>query len=274
MESGQDAGSIYVIGDVHGELKKLVRLLRDAHLIGDDLSWSGGQTELWFLGDFVDRGPDGIGVIDLVMRLQREAEAVGGRVGALMGNHELLLLAAYRFGRRSTGLGSNFLTRWKRNGGNHKDIAGLTERHLAWLMQLPLMARVGDHLLMHADATFYMQQGHSVEEVNAAFKKLLKTSDALMWEDFLEDFGRRGAFTNSFEGQKLVRRFLDIYGGQYLVHGHTPISSVLGCAPKKVTDPFIYADGLCINVDGGMCLGGAGFVYTQSDMRSEQRKAS
>ncbi len=29
-------------------------------------------------------------------------------------------------------------------------------------------------------------------------------------------------------------------------------------APKA---PFIYANGLCVNVDGGMYLGGPGFVY-------------
>jgi hypothetical protein len=257
----QTMSPVYVIGDVHGELKKLLRLLKEVRLIGNDLGWIGGSTTLWFMGDFVDRGPEGIAVIDLVMRLQEEAAAAGGRVASLMGNHELLLLAAYRFGRRSTGLGSNFLSRWKRNGGNHKDIAGLTRRHIEWLSQLPLMSCCGDDLFIHADAPFYMECGRSVEEVNATFRKLVKMSDALAWEELLENFARRGAFHHSYGGQEFVEHFLERFGGRRLLHGHTPISLVLGCSPKKITGPLTYADGRCINVDGGMCLGGPGFVY-------------
>ena len=252
---------IFIIGDVHGHLKKLVKLLQDAQLIDAECSWKAGTATLWFMGDFVDRGPDGIAVLDLVMRLQAEAEAVGGSVASLLGNHEMLLLAAYRFGRRSTGLGSNFLTRWKQNGGNRKDIAGLTMRHLDWIAHLPAMALVDDYLLLHADAPFYITCGRTIDEVNATFNKLLSRSDALAWEEMLEEFARRGAFMHTSTGEEFARRFLRIYGGRQLIHGHTPISSVLRCQPTKVDSPWIYAGGQCVNVDGGMSLGGSGFVH-------------
>ncbi len=251
----------YIIGDVHGHLKKLIKLLQDTQLIDANLSWKAGTASLWFIGDLVDRGPEGIAVLDLVMRLQSEAAAEGGSVASLLGNHEMLLLAAYRFGRRSTGLGSNFLARWKRNGGNRKDIAGLTSHHLDWMAQLPALALVDDYLLVHADAPFYINCGHSVEEVNTAFNKLLGHSDALAWEEVLEDFARRGAFMYATTGEEFACRFLSVFGGQQLIHGHTPISSMLGCPPGKVNSPWIYAGGKCINIDGGMFLGGPGFVH-------------
>lgn len=251
---------IYVIGDIHGQLKKLVLMLQRADLIDHDLRWIGGNATLWFLGDFVDRGPDGITVIDFVMRLQGEASAMGGLVQSLQGNHELLLLAAYRFGRRSTGLGSNFLSRWKRNGGNLKDLKKLTLRHLDWLSALPAMARVGQHLLLHADAPLYIKYGSSIEDVNANFQKLITRSDALAWEELLEDFARRGAFHSAY-GEAFARRILDIYGGQQLIHGHTPISVMVGCPPQKVIEAWTYANGLCINVDSGLFLGSSGFIY-------------
>jgi hypothetical protein len=253
--------SIYIIGDIHGHLKKLVKLLQDTQLIDTEHSWKAGTATLWFMGDFVDRGPDGIAVLDLVMRLQTEAAAAGGTVASLLGNHEMMLLAAYRFGRRSTGLGSNFLTRWKQNGGNRKDIASLTLRHLDWMAHLPAMALVDDYLFMHADAPFYIKCGRTVDEVNAAFNKLLSRSDALAWEEMLEDFARRGAFMDTTNGEEFARRFLSIFGGRQLVHGHTPISTMLGCPPGKVDSPWIYAGGQCVNVDGGMFLGGSGFVH-------------
>ena len=172
-----------------------------------------------------------------------------------------MLLAAYRFGRRSTGLGSNFLTRWKQNGGKREDIASLTLRHLDWMAHLPAMALVDDCLLMHADAPFYITCGHSVDKVNAAFNKLLSRSDALAWEEMIEDFARRGTFMYVTSGEEIAHRFLSIFGGRQLVHGHTPISTMLRCPPRKVDSPWIYAGGKCVNVDGGMSLGGSGFVY-------------
>ena len=52
------------------------------------------------MGDLVDHGPDGIGAVELVMRLQQQAARTGGRVQVLLGNHDMLLLAAHRFGTR------------------------------------------------------------------------------------------------------------------------------------------------------------------------------
>lgn len=260
---------VYVIGDVHGEIKKLIHLLQEATLLGHDLSWQGRNAMLWFIGDLVDRGPDGIGVVDLVMRLQVEAAKVGGWVGSLLGNHELLLLAAYRFGRRSTGLGSNFLSRWKQNGGSRKDIARLNQQHLDWFANLPAMACVENRLLIHADAPFYLRYGRSIEEVNAAIRALLKKSDALAWEELLDDFSRRGIFTHERSGEELACRFLAIFGGQQLIHGHTPISSLLRCRPRQVIQPLLYANSQCVNIDGGMFLGGPGFLYSLPDLPSD-----
>ncbi len=195
------------------------------------------------------------------MRLQKEATLAGGQVACLLGNHELMMLAAYRFGRRSTGLSSSFIGRWKQNGGNRKDLASLTREHLDWLAQLPAMTLTADRLLFHADAPFYLRYGNTIEEVNNAVRSLLKKSDDLAWEELIEDFARRGAFASNHSGADFARRYLTTYGGQQLVHGHTPINAFTRAAAKTVTAPLIYAEQQCINVDGGMFLGGPGFLF-------------
>ncbi|MCB0173968.1 MAG: hypothetical protein KDI62_16720 [Anaerolineae bacterium] len=53
----------------------------------------------------------------------------------------------------------------------------------------------------------------------------------------------------------------DIWAGQRLVHGHTPISKITDQPPKTVDEPLLYAGGRCVNVDGGMYLGGPGCLY-------------
>ncbi|WP_211238263.1 metallophosphoesterase, partial [Deinococcus pimensis] len=92
------ARPLWVMGDVHGEPAKLRALLRHAGLIGDGDVWTGGGAVLVCIGDYTDRGPDGVGVLDLLLRVDEDAARAGGRLYALLGNHETLLLAAHAFG--------------------------------------------------------------------------------------------------------------------------------------------------------------------------------
>lgn len=91
---------LYVVADIHGHRSEFRECLRQVGLVDHTGHWSGGGARLWLLGDYVDRGPDGIGVINDIRRLAVSAAAVGGHVGALLGNHEVQLLAAQRFGTR------------------------------------------------------------------------------------------------------------------------------------------------------------------------------
>jgi hypothetical protein len=252
---------VYVIGDIHGYLRVLHKLLRAAHLIDTAHHWIGGAVTLWFVGDLVDRGPDSVAVLDFVMALQQEALAVGGSVDSLLGNHELLLLAAYQFGRQETDASRKFITRWRRNGGVKGDLAKLRAEHIAWLIERPPMAAVENILLIHADATFYTRYGRSIAEVNGTFKNLLEHSNTLAWEELIELFATRGVFIHQHGGREFVERFMQIFGGEVIIHGHSPISAVVGGPARKVVQPYVYADGKCINVDGGIYLGGRGFVY-------------
>ena len=253
----------YVIGDIHGQYEKLVALLRGADLVTDELSWGGNDATLCFVGDFVDRGPDGIGCIELVMRLQREAADAGGQVIALLGNHEPLLLAAHRFGMHSeTNWGDLFMANWIRNGGNQHDMDRLTDEHIEWIMALPAMAHIGDRLIIHADSLMYSRHGETVDEVNAAISKLLESDIVMVWDALLYEFAERNLFYgDSVEGIVRAQEVLDRFGGTQLIHGHTPISYITRRAPSSITEPMVYADNLCVNVDGGLYLGGAGFVH-------------
>ena len=97
---GDDTRVHLVVSDIHGHVEHLVRALQQASLLDSNRAWRGDQARLTVLGDFFDRGPDGIGVVDLIRRLQDEAGSAGGRVDALLGNHEILALGLHRFGDR------------------------------------------------------------------------------------------------------------------------------------------------------------------------------
>jgi hypothetical protein len=83
---------VVAVGDVHGAYDELVSVLGEAGLVDGDLGWTGGATHLVSMGDLVDRGPRSRDVLELLMRLEGEAERAGGRVHTLLGNHEAMQL--------------------------------------------------------------------------------------------------------------------------------------------------------------------------------------
>lgn len=256
---------VHVIGDIHGQLETLRDLLRRAELIDHEENWSGADSTLWFMGDLVDHGPHGIATITLVMRLRQQASRTGGRVGVLLGNHDVLLLAAARFGTQSLpGSDKTFRQTWEKSGGVADDLECLAPGHIAWLSSRPAMARAGDHLLVHADALLYTRYGKTIEETNGAIAALLRSDDAARWGRLLDEFGEHGAFVNAASGMAEAEAFLRRYGGEQIVHGHTPISKMTGQPAEAVREPLLYAGDRCIDVDAGMYLGGPGFVYSLS----------
>lgn len=72
------AGRTFAVGDIHGEIDHLVRLLHK-------LPPLDAQDTLVFVGDYLDRGPDSASVIKGLRGLTQKLHA---RVVCLRGNHE------------------------------------------------------------------------------------------------------------------------------------------------------------------------------------------
>jgi hypothetical protein len=242
------------VGDVHGCRDALVGLLRDAGLVGHGERWSGVDARLWLVGDLTDRGPDGIGVIELVRRLEEDS---GGEVRCLLGNHEALLVSVARFGEEPTSVpGESFHQLWRRNGGVESDLRSLTPDQLAWLTARPPLALEGDTLLIHADTPAYLELGHSIEAVARIARAVLAAGSARELDDLLTVVSDR----MRLDDPAAVEALLGCYGGTRIVHGHTPIASLRGIDPRDVTGPLVYGDGLVTNVDHCLFAGGPGFV--------------
>jgi Calcineurin-like phosphoesterase len=239
-------GSIYVVSDVHGHLADLRSNLVHAGLLDDGDRWMGGDAQLWVLGDLVDRGPDGIGVLRLVRSLQQQAPE---QVHMLMGNHESLMLGYHLFPD------SRFAEVWAINGGHQQDQEGLTDDDVAWLRTLPAMGLAGDNLLMHSDTAGYLEWGGSVDEVNAT------VADRLAGDDFDAHFGVFAALTHRYDfagpdGADIARKMLGVFGGSRIVHGHSIISTLIDVPSSQVEAPIVYADELVVAIDGGRYDGG------------------
>lgn len=173
-------GRVVAVGDVHGAYESLVEILRDARLIDEAGHWEGGRAHLVSLGDLVDRGPQVRRVLDLMMRLQQEAAAAGGRIHVLMGNHEAMHLSgeleysseaeyaafadeeapedraqAYRRFLAREGLEdgeaarARFLEAYPPGYFGHRAAMGPDGRYGAWLLRRPIAVVVNDTLFVH-----------------------------------------------------------------------------------------------------------------------------
>lgn len=117
---------IWVIGDVQGCAQALAALLARSEL-------ASGDAQYWFAGDLVNRGPDSLGALRLIMSL-------GERATAVLGNHDLHLLAVAA-GVRKPGKSDTF----------HDVLAAPDAPALLdWLRHRPLMVREHGHVMVHA----------------------------------------------------------------------------------------------------------------------------
>jgi len=87
---------VVAVGDVHGAYDKFQAILREAGVIDNRRRWIGGKTILVQTGDVLDRGPDSREALDLLRKLEPEAERAGGKVYALLGNHEVMRMLNQR----------------------------------------------------------------------------------------------------------------------------------------------------------------------------------
>ena len=210
----------YAIGDVHGELEKLERLV---DFIRGDARVLGASYRVVLLGDLIDRGFDSRGVVETAIRMTSAGEAV-----TLKGNHEELMLHAVA---KTESIGVHF---WAENGGDetiasYKRVNGdaddwrdaIDPAHLSFLRGLPVT--------LHDEARKLVFVHAGIDP-----KLFPACSDELrMWT-------RSNKFYDP--GRWPKRPELE---GLRVVHGHTP-----------TPDFEPHVNPRRINVDTGACFGG------------------
>lgn len=183
----------WIIPDVHGYLKTL------KSLIEFQIRPSYEDT-LYFLGDYIDRGPDSKGVLDYLMSLNSR----GIRSRFLKGNHEEFFAETWRADQQ---VGS-FLgirkrnpqaSEWYRYGGRDtvksfgvKQIKDIDSKYIEWIDQLEYYILLDHYVLVHAGFNFLLDD-------------VFEDKQAMLWaKDFQPDLSKTG--------------------GRKIIHGHTPVS--------------------------------------------------
>jgi len=163
-------GRIVAIADVHGGFEPFVAILQRAGLIDAQRKWSGGNAVFVQTGDLTDRGNGVRDAIELMMSLEQQASAAGGKVHALLGNHEIMNMVG-----EIRDVSPETLAAF---GGEvaYRDAFGPSGRYGKWLRSRSPVVKVEDSMFMHAginpDATT-----DSIDALNSTVRALVSKWD-------------------------------------------------------------------------------------------------
>jgi len=185
----------YAIGDLQG-------CAHEAQLLLDRIFETAGlDARILFVGDLINRGPDSLTAL---RRMKALSESSGGRIEALLGNHDLHLIAV--------AAGVQRLSR----SDTLDEILAAPDRDalIAWLRQRPLAMFVDAHLLVHAgvapqwDARQTMALAGEVEAVLRGdgwidFLGAMYGNQPDRWDDGLEGIERLRCIVNALTRMRL-----------------------------------------------------------------------
>lgn len=210
---------IYAFGDIHGRADLLKKMFT---VIDADLARNPVPRPIHvFLGDYVDRGPDSAGTLDLLIDRGRHFETV-----CLKGNHEAYMLEVLRdpgklaewrkFGGLSTLMAYGLQPSLNPDADEQAELIQtlakhMPDTHLRFLESLLPSFLCGDFFFVHAG----VRPGVPLKE---------QTEADMLWI--------RDEFLDSKENF-----------GKFIVHGHTPVREP-DIRPNRVNiDTGAYATG-------------------------------
>lgn len=137
-----------LIGDIHGYADELIQLLEVLGYRKEQGVYKHTERKVIFLGDFIDRGPQILTVLDTVRSMVESGSAL-----AVMGNHEFNALAFHteHVDRKAEYLRCRNVKNIRQHG---QTILQLTDKHLAdsieWFATLPMWLELDGLRVVHA----------------------------------------------------------------------------------------------------------------------------
>lgn len=205
----------WVIPDIHGCAKTLKALI-------EDMVKPSKHDWLYFLGDYIDRGPGSKEVIDYLMNLQYEDY----NIRTLMGNHEDYLIKSYEEEINLKSLfGLKYKNRkkkeWLFHGGKETmesfklvDLKDFPVKYLEWMKNLEYYIELENFILVHAGFNFNSE-------------KPFEDTNSMLW----------------------VREYdidSNIVKNKKIIHGHVPVSlEFIDNSIKNKSYKFIDLDNGC-----------------------------
>jgi hypothetical protein len=218
QDTFDDVPRIVAVGDVHGGYDQLVAVLRGTGLVDGRNRWIGGRAHLVQTGDVVDRGADSRKVMDLLMALEKQAQRAGGRVHALIGNHEVMNLIG----------------------------------DLRYVSPAEYEAFRSDNAVAMRERAFELL-ADPVRRTEQAYRRQWNADHPLGWVEHRQAFGPKGDYGKWIRGHNTVVRVNDVlflHGGISPKYASLPIREINDRARAELADFTRIEGGMLTDPDG------------------------
>ncbi|MDN5279917.1 MAG: hypothetical protein PWR01_3882 [Clostridiales bacterium] len=246
------ATRICAVGDVHGafdELTSTLEALKIARKSPDHpfrFEWIGNDSVLVMTGDLCDRGLHSKQVYDAIMDLETRAKQKGGRVIALVGNHEAMLLNgqvedwAKNLTSHKKQHYQNTLDSFTRDGLDFHEAISEKGLYGQWIRNRPLFAIVNGYMFVHGGLP------------NRPVTRSTLAAD--FQDDITRGDWKKGIFMNHdqvlwnrdwWKNDQLIQKNLKVLGIMGVAFGHT-----IGALSQK--GKIAHKNSQLISIDVGM----------------------
>ncbi len=213
------------ISDIHGQHELFLRLLRAHKIIGARDQWTFGKGVLVIAGDVFDRGPKQTEALWAIYRLAQQAEAAGGSVQMVLGNHESMVLRGdLRYLHPKYPQVAALLQR------RFSALYGMDTELGQWLRTRATVLKMGDTLFLHGGLSPDLsQQAPSLAALNAKIRARVGDSREALQDDpqaawLLASNGPlwyRGYFVMPRASSAQIDKLLEDFSVKRIVVGHT-----------------------------------------------------
>jgi UDP-2,3-diacylglucosamine pyrophosphatase LpxH len=226
-----------VISDLHGQYDLTIKILRNNHIIDENLNWVFSKGHLVIVGDIFDRGPKATELLWLVYNLEKQAENHGGKVHFVLGNHEFMVMQNdLRYINKKYWLTSKLLNM------PYDELYGKETVLGRWLRSKNTILNIDNNLFLHAGISeVFISNGFNLEETNQKMRQSLFDDDNestwnALYGKYYDNYGPiwyRGYFSADFTKSDInqLLRKLDV---KHIIVGHTSQKQIESLFHNKI----------------------------------------
>lgn len=241
---------VVVIGDLHSDIQATRQAFQLAGGTDENDVWIGGALNIVQLGDMIGRSDDERQVLDFLFATRDQADAAGGQVHLLVGNHEVM---GARVDNQAVGLnpfpGYEDLTDLDLGDPRLQILAEHAKKRGAALMsggpyakrfaQLPTVLQLGGTVYVHGGVVPRWAE-YGLDKINAEVSHWLFGDCPEPDSSLGVDSGDRVMWTRQFSSLvdetdcALLDQSLAILGAKRMIVAHSVHSTITGYCDDKV----------------------------------------
>ena len=239
--------------DIHGQFDLFKSLLINNKIADKEGNWNFATGHFVITGDVFDRGEQVLEALWYLYDLEKQAQAAGGRLHVLLGNHEVMVLNGdLRY------LHPKYFETAKLLDRPYEDLFLKNSVLGDWIRSRPVLVKVNGMLFAHGGFHPELKSKNlSVDEINKVFKANLIKKEVNGERSELGTYLHkrngpiwyRGYFKEDAITEEQIDGLLEHFSVEHIVVGHTTQSKVLAVHDSRV-----------IAIDAGMKNGEYGEV--------------